>query len=194
MALTNASDIAVAVYHRAAAGVRTARRAIVRRSDAWLYGLDQEYPEYDAYHGRPRRIARAVGITVVAAERLAGVPAGLCGALASRWAQRPHSDKRSATRRRSSAGTIPRPGTSARTGPAHRVRPRDVDPASRTYLPTSSRSDVSDPPGSVGDRPRIPAESEPAASPGPDGAATSASTPDTRHTSAIPSTFAPGAA
>jgi hypothetical protein len=166
----------------------------VHRSDAWLYGLDQEYPEYDAYRRRPRRIARAVGFTMVAAERVVAATVGLRGALANRWAQRPHSDKRSATSRPGSAGTARRPGTGGRTGPAHRVQLRDVDPASRTHLPSSSRSDVPDPPGSVVGRPSIPAGSGPAALPGPDGAATSATTPDTRHTSAIPSTFAPGAA
>ena len=72
MALTSASDLAVAACRRAAAGVRTVRRTIVRRSDAWLYGLDQEYPEYDAYRRRPRRIARAVDFTVMAAESRRG--------------------------------------------------------------------------------------------------------------------------
>ena len=194
MALTIASDIAVAACHRAAAAVRTVRRAVVRRSDAWLYGLDQQYPEYDAYHRRPRRIARAVGVTVVAAESVAVATVGLCGVLANRWAQRPNSDRRSVTTHRGPAGAVHRPGARGRTGRAHRVRRRDVDPASRTDLPGSSGSDVSDPPVSVVARPPIPAESTVAALPGPDGDAANATTPDTRHTSAIPSTFAPGAA
>lgn len=194
MALTSASDIAVAACHGAAAAVRTVQRAVVRRSDAWLYGLDQEYPEYDAYHRRPRRIAGAVGATVVAAESLSAATVGLCGVLANRWAQRPNSDKRSATPHRGPAGAVHRRGTGGRTAGTHRVRLRYVDPASRTDLPGSSGSDVSDPPVSVVARPPIQAESAVAALPGPDGDAANATTPDTRHTSAIPSTFAPGAA
>ncbi len=190
MALTSASDVAIAACHRAAAGVRTVRRAIVRRSDAWLYGLDQEYPEYDAYHRRPRRIARAVGVTVVAAESLAAATVRLCDGLANRWAQRPNSDKRSATPRRDPSAGVPRGGS----GRAQHVRRRDFDPPTRRDLPNSSRSDVSDPPGSAVDRPPGQAEGALAALPGPDGVATDATTPDTRHTSAIPSTFAPGAA
>jgi hypothetical protein len=182
------------------------QRAIVRTSDAWLYGLDQEYPEYDAYQRGPRRIARAVGRTVLAAGSAAVMTIRLRSVLANRWAQRSNSDKRPATPRHGPAGVVPRPGAGGRTGRTHRVELRDVDLASRHDLPTSlglptSRglptslgSDASDPPGSVLARPPIPAEREPAASPASDGVVTNAATPDPRHTSAIPSTSAPGAA
>jgi len=190
MALTSASDMVVAACRRAAAGVRTVRRAIVRRSDAWLYGLDQEYPEYDAYQRRPRSIARAVGVTVVAAERLGAATVRLRGTLANRWAQRPNSDKRSATPRRDPSAAIRKGGTRG----AHHVRRRDFDPPGRRDLPSSSRSDVSDPPGSVVARPPGQVERTPAALAPSGGVVTDATTPDTRHTSAIPSTFAPGAA
>lgn len=175
MALTSTWDIAVTAGRRAAAGVRTVQRAIVRRSDAWLYGLDQEYPEYDAYQRGPRRIARALGRTALAAGSVAVMTIRLRSMLANRWAQRSNSDKRSATPRHGSASVVPRPGAGGRTGRTHRVELRDVGPASVA-------------------RPPIPAEREPAASPASDGVATFAATPDTRHTSAIPSTSAPGAA
>jgi hypothetical protein len=171
MALTSASDIAAATYRRAAAGVRTVKRAVVRRSDAWLYGLNQEYPEYDAYRRRPRRIARGVGLSTRAAKRVATATATLCGALANRWSHRPASDTDSPIPRRHPA-----------------------DPLPRTHLPNSRRSDVSDPPGLVGEPPLVHVESTPAYPPAASGVATSTTTPDTRHTSAIPSTFAPGAA
>jgi hypothetical protein len=61
-------------------------------------------------------------------------------------------------------------------------------------LLSSFGSDVPDPPGSLVDCPPIQAEGALAALPGPGGVTTNATTPDTRHTSAIPSTFAPGAA
>jgi hypothetical protein len=134
MALTRASNIAAAACRRAVAGVRTVRRAVVRRSDVWLYGLDQEYPEYDAYRRRPRRIAWAVGMTARAAKR------------------------------------------------------------ARTRLPNSRGSDVSDPPGLVGELPPVDVENAPAVPPAASGVGSRSTTPDTRHTSAIPSTFAPGAA
>jgi hypothetical protein len=170
MALTSASDIAAATFRRAAAGVRTVKRAVVRRSDAWLYGLDQEYPEYDAYRRRPRRIARVVGLSTLAA-KTAAATVTLCGALANRWRQRPASDTDSVIPPRGPAGPLP-----------------------RTHLPNSRRSDVSDPPGLVGEPPPVHVESASATRPVASGLVTSTTTPDTRHTSAIPSTFAPGAA
>lgn len=190
MALSRASHVAASAFYRAAAGVRSMRRAVVRGLDARLYGLDQEYPEYDAYQRRPRRIARAIGRTVLAGS-VATVTTGLRGVRANRWA-RPHSDTRSATPRHRATGVVSR--ADGRIGRARRVELRGVDPASGTDLPTSSRSDVSDPPGSLADPQPIPAESAPAASQASGGIVINATTPDTRHTSAIPSTFAPGAA
>ena len=123
MALTSASDIAVAAFHRAAAGVRTVTRAIVRRSDAWLYGLDQEYPEYDAYRRRPRRIARAVGITMRCRRERRGRDGRTV------WRAREPVDTTSTIRqtlgrRRALRPARPRPGTGAGL-----VRRTEFDPA-----------------------------------------------------------------
>src|SRR5262245_21010488 len=46
---------------------QAARRAVVRRADAWLYGLDERFPEYDAYRRRPRRRTRPTGTMAVVA-------------------------------------------------------------------------------------------------------------------------------
>jgi hypothetical protein len=324
-ALTSHSDIAAAAWHRAAAGVRTVRRAVIRRSDMWLYGLDQQYPEYDAYsRRRHRQLGRAIGVVTLAARSVAAVTVDVRAAVASRWAQRPTSDRRLGTSYRPAAGAVHRdnsatngqhrvgglgePGHGTRPGgadqpassqPASASRPADAaqpastaqpstaqpntaqpstaqpastaqpstaqpastaqpstarpastaqpagaakrgatdlpvagaprgtpDQSAAAIQPTSdesevadpsctdmsdpSRSDDTDPPGSasggatqpktsprsgrrIGPKSAEPA-SAPAASRATDGVATSATTPDTRHTSAIPSTFAPGAA
>jgi hypothetical protein len=189
--LTSASQIAAAACHRAAAGLRTVRRAVVRRWDAWLYGLDQEYPEYDAYRRRPRQLARAVRVTMLAAETVAAVAVTLGGAFANRWAQRPSSDTRPAAAHRSPAAPMPRTHVDGRV---HRVQFGNGDPVPRTDSWNSPGSDVSDPPGSNLDPISVDAASPAAAPTGAAHVPSVATTTDTRHTSAIPSTFAPGAA
>jgi hypothetical protein len=49
---------------------RSVRRGLIRRIDNWLYGLNEAYPEYDAYRGRSRRILRAIVATAVVAAAL----------------------------------------------------------------------------------------------------------------------------
>jgi|GEM_PF-6241528 len=190
MVLTNPSEIAAGARHRAAAGLRMLRRAVVRRWDAWLYGLDQEYPEYDAYHRRPRRLARVVRVTTLAAETVSAVVT-LCGALANRWVQRPSADTPPAAPRRSPAAPMPRAHVDGRV---RRVQNGDGDPAPRTDSSNSPGSDVSDPPGSGLDPTSVDTASTAAAPTGAPDVSGGATTTDTRHTSAIPSTFAPGAA
>jgi hypothetical protein len=197
MAVTCASEIAAAACHRAAAALRTVRRAVVRRSDAWLYGLDQEYPEYDAYHRRPRRLGRKVRKITLTAESVTAVAVSLCGVLANRWAQRPSSDTHRAAPHRPPAAPMPRAHVDGRVhvdGRAHRVQLGDRDPVPRTDSSNSPGSDVSDPPGSSPDPARVDTPSPPAAPPGAAYVLSTATITDTRHTSAIPSTFAPGAA
>ena len=54
----------------AAQSSRSARRRLVRRFDDWLYGLNEAYPEYDAYRGRSRRILRSIVATAIVAAAL----------------------------------------------------------------------------------------------------------------------------